>query len=194
MIVHKPWVGKKYLAEGIKGQRIAIMGFSHHHNPDTEADNDGFTISTIQAVCEGTLVHPYFTKVKNYFDSTVEHSEFWERVLFFNYLPNSVGADWYAWGSPKERQAAKDRLFEIIFGENSPEKLVILTKKGWEDVPLLVEEIRGDKLSHLSENLKDFQYGSYARKGKLVTAFGLMHPQYAPGDKMRDAVKIILEM
>jgi len=193
MIEHTPWVGSEYHTEGINGQRIAIMGFSHHHDPSKEKDGDDFTIKTIEEVLAGKLDHPFFKKIVSYFGFKSEQVDFWNRVMFFNYLPNSVEDDWYSRGNPEQRATVKNRFTNIIFGKDAPQKVIILTRKAWEDIPELKEERAGNKLLALSLSLKEFQYGTYEKDGCIVKVFGLKHPQYAKTADMCEAVRLVMQ-
>jgi hypothetical protein len=86
-IQHIPWCGSHY-DKGIDGQRICIVGYSHYKE-DSEQDTDNFTRVAIQGVIKGTMSIAFFTQIRNYFDFK-EHGEFWNRVAFFNYVPDCV--------------------------------------------------------------------------------------------------------
>jgi hypothetical protein len=82
-IQHIPWCGSNY-GKGIEGRRVCIVGYSHYKD-NGELDTDGFTVGVLEDVIRGARRIAFFTQIKNYF-AFKEHGEFWNRVLFFNYV------------------------------------------------------------------------------------------------------------
>jgi len=86
---HVEWCPSGYCNSGLLGQRIAIAGHSHWSN---EPDHDDFTIDCLQNVVSGTWRIHFFTSIGGYF-GFMDPSEFWNQVLFFNFLPTKAGKD-----------------------------------------------------------------------------------------------------
>lgn len=67
MIVHRPWVGKKYYGGfGSGSQRLAIVGHSHYW----ENDHDGVTIEVVESNAIDRGDQPFFNKIAGYFGYT----------------------------------------------------------------------------------------------------------------------------
>jgi hypothetical protein len=82
MIEHKPWRGSD-LDLGVEGQRIGIVGYSHHRGP-SNPDCQNFTIDVIRRVITAEQSgDSFFATVAGYFD--YDKAAFWNRVMFFNY-------------------------------------------------------------------------------------------------------------
>jgi hypothetical protein len=190
-IEHKPWKGSLYCKLGIDGQRLAIVGYSHHGDDD----NEDYTIKSIRNAILGNPDGAFFNLIRNYFFFE-SSDEFWERVMFLNYLPRSVGCDdkRYATGTDEQIQQAKCRFLRVI-EQYRPQKVLILSKKTWWTLPMTVEETAGRKLKTLGPEFPDFEWGTYrTANNHVVMAFGLRHPQGANGELMRKAIQRILAM
>ncbi|HYW93069.1 MAG TPA: hypothetical protein VFA95_11540 [Gammaproteobacteria bacterium] len=138
--------------------------------------------------------YAFFRQVRQYFGED-DIERFWNRVLFFNFLPNCVGSDdeRYAFGTAEQRRRGKQRVLDI-FGTHRPHKALVFTRKGWEQFPPTREEAEGSECKKLGASFGDFTWGTYPVRGFTVTAFGLRHPQYAPFEHMHDAVQHILSL
>jgi hypothetical protein len=194
MVEHREWVGNNY-KDGIMGNKIAIVGYSHHRDLD-EIENDNWTVETINDVIVGKqrgdsffpFVHTYFNIACGINEGK---NEFWNKVVFFNYLPDSV-IDRFAIGRTEQVEKAKRRLFEIIERQR-PTKLLVFTTKGWHSFPKTREEIAHRSLAPLGPQFSNFNWGTYEQGGRIVSAFGLRHPQGARLDLMSGAVKEVLD-
>jgi hypothetical protein len=194
MIAHIPWRGDAYAA-GIEGQKLAIVGHSHWLGPDGEDDED-VTRSCLAKIISGEWRIAFFTKIKNYF-GIEEHSDFWHRVLFFNYLPDCIGfgEQRYGCGTPEQIVRAQARFLALL-REHRPEKVLIFSNsegKGWRTCPPTCEEMNGTDCARLGEDFPPaFTWGTYDAGGYTVSAFGLRHPQTANSAVMKRAVRGIL--
>ena|SRR5665213_1552092 len=89
MIQHAPWKGRSN-ASGFKGQRIAIVGYSHYRSP-RHADTYQFTKVVVERVLSGEQKgDSLFATVPGYFRIKYR-ADFWNRVLFFNFIPDCIG-------------------------------------------------------------------------------------------------------
>lgn len=190
-IEHQPWVGKEY-SDGLDGQRIAIIGFSHHRAED-ESDTTSFTFDVMQEVIDRDP-YAFFRQVRQYFDAKAVET-FWNRVLFFNFLPDCVGSDnqRYGDGTPEQLQRGKQRVLKL-FAEHRPHKAFIFSKKAWENFPPAREEANGGNCPKLGPEFGGFSLGTYDTGGFVVTAFGLRHPERAPYESIHKAVQHILKL
>jgi len=192
MIEHAPWIGMNYEI-GIKGQRICIVGYSHHHSGP---DRENFTKDIVCDFISGELKrNSFFPPVKGYF-RIPDDATFWNRVMFFNFLPDCIGDGdhRYAAGGTKQITRARERFLRII-REAKPnlEKVFVFTTKGWRDFPRTIEEVSGKGKIPLGTEFPEFSWGTYAAGDHTVMAFGLRHPQGALGEVMKSAVRQILD-
>lgn len=191
MIEHKPWIGSNY-EEGIDGERIAIVGHSHYG----DADDELLTCTILQGVIEDNEALGFFTSIRTYF-GYLSHAEFWNRVMFFNYLPRCVGtaSERFAVGSAEQIEVAKSRFVRLLKDEH-PAKVFVFTNsdgKGWQTFPKTDQEKAGGQTLPL-KGFSGFRWGTYTVEGHVAMAFGLRHPQGADGNLMRRAVEHILTM
>jgi len=195
MIEHEPWVGDGY-AVGLAGQRICVVGYSHHRTAQ-EADNNEFTKETIQDVIGGELRgDAFFSRVRGYFDFKDEATGgFWNKIMFFNFLPDCIGTTEKRYGRGTDEQVARGRLrFLRIIRERKPHKVLVFTAKGWHECPPTREERANNTPFSLGLEFPKFSWGTYDVDGFIVMAFGLIHPQFANGNLMRKTVRHILQM
>jgi len=192
MVEHDPWCGPNYKTFGLKGQRIAIVGYSHHRC-ETEPDTNAFTVETVRrAISHDDM--PFFAKIRSYFG--YEHSgDFWNSVLFFNFLPDCVGTTdrRYAYGTSEQIERGRARALQL-FREYSPERALIFTTKGWHEFPPTREEAAGGSCTPLGTEFARFSFGTYGVGDHVVIAVGLRHPQYANDDLMKRAVERALAL
>lgn len=192
MISHKPWKGAEYEL-GIAGQRIAIMGYSHWLG-QSSVDCDEFTCKVMSDIVKGGG-HTFFACIRNYF-GFASHDGFWQLVLFFNYAPCCVGNEKQRYRAiAKEDAARAETRFRDILTQYEPDKVFVFSTKGWDTLPVFDSGLNSAfNTAGLEKVLLFNSSGTYDAGGKLVMAFGLRHPQGAPKDLMRDAVKRILEV
>jgi hypothetical protein len=195
VIEHEPWVGSEFDKLGLNGQRIAIVGYSHHR---AVADDDSatFTIREVRDVISGKETGgSLFAPVTHYFGFD-DKGAFLSRVMFFNYLPDCIGTtdEKYGYGTKEQINRAQERFLRII-RKRHPHKVLVFTAKGWSDFPPTREKQTTNALLPLGLDFpKSFSWGTYDADRHVVMAFGLRHPQYAKGDLMRKAVQLILAM
>ena len=125
MFQHKPWVGRNYQV-GISDARIAIVGNSHW----SEGDSEDSTMFVMSKIMDGTWQKiAFFRQIRDYF-SFADTREFWNRVVFFNYAPRSIGGadDRYNQIPGSMVEEAKAR-FGSILAEHRPDKVFVFTSK-----------------------------------------------------------------
>ena len=193
-IVHERWKGAEYTS-GIQGQRIGIVGYSHWNGYPDRSDYTEFTVDVIRSVISGKGSHAFFTQIRNYFDFD-DHGAFWQKVLFFNYVPRCIGG-------PDERFDVADESwndsangrFREILARDAPDKVIVFTSKGWGSLPPFDGPLHPefDSAGLAGVILRD-PCGTYDASSKPVMTFGLRHPQCAPAKVMSQAVKQILKV
>lgn len=194
MIVHSPWVGDSYKL-GIQGKRVCVIGFSHH----TEGqDHSAFTEDLLIQI-NGYSPDPYnnaglsfFINIRNYFGFR-RHQEFWPNVMFFNFLPNVVGAssNRYGPGSAGQLEIAAERVLRL-FQDYKPEKAFLFSAKAWDNFP----ETRENRLGYdpkMGPDFGDFRKGHYDHDAGATTVYRLRHPQFAKSQEMTKAVQFALK-
>jgi hypothetical protein len=185
-IEHKPWEGPNYKEGGINGQRIAIVGHSHHGDNDTDA----FTLETMSDVISGREKYKFFDQIRDYFGFQ-DNADFWNRVVFFNYLPDCVGPDEqrYKYGTPDQIKRAKERFPQILV-KYRPDKVFVFSYQMWKQLPESREQGPSNKDGEIEGD--GFWWCTYPADGQIATAFRLEHPQYAPKEPQTQAVRKIL--
>jgi hypothetical protein len=195
MISHNAWVRRREFQDGINGQRIAIIGHSHHDDPNgsNEPDDDANTERTLEHMLSG---HPdwqfrFFDRVLAFFDYNT-HAEFWPRVLFMNFLPQRV-AGIYDNGTPDQQQRGRDRFLKVM-AEHKPDKIFVFSKKAWSQLPASLDRGPDNEYGEypLGTAFPQISWCRYRFDNEISYAYGLKHPQYASVAKTRDAVRHIL--
>ena len=181
----KPWILESIYANGVHGQKICIVGHSHHGQRGTRW--------VVRQHIAGQLGYSFFSHIQRYFGSKT--ADFWNRVMFFNFLPESVGSaeHRFAAGSPDEIARGAKRFLRMV-AKYRPSKVLVFTTKGWRSLGPLIQSKSGKSISSLGNRFPQFSWGSYTTGNHTAMIFGLRHPQGAPRKTMEAAVKRILEM
>jgi hypothetical protein len=134
----------------------------------------------------------FFTKIKTYFGYR-DPQEFWNSVMFFNFLPNAVGYHdkLYACGAQDQLERGRHRVKRLI-EKYTPQIIIVFTTKGWSEFPSTREETKAEL--HSLVGFPSFTWGTYRSQCGTTMAFGLRHPQFAKTDVMFRAVRKILKM
>ncbi|MGO9606470.1 MAG: hypothetical protein ACLQAT_24285 [Candidatus Binataceae bacterium] len=186
LIEHAPWVGAVY-GLGISGQRIAIVGYSHHRD-EGEVDNGDFTKHTVRAVIAGDLLNDsFFPSVREYFGYD-DRAAFWTTRCFSISYPTASALPMKDTVSAVQSRsnAAKHDSCELSLRRRSAQTRCSSSRKAWQSRPKTREEDSGKPLVRLgSEFPPQFAWGTYAAGDHIVMAFGLRHPQLAPCDPQK---------
>jgi hypothetical protein len=185
IVEHTAWVGPDYEKSGIEGQRVAIVGYSHWLW-ESHVDTDEGTRHCIRKVIAGQHRIAFFTQIRNYFGFD-NHAAFWPCVMFFNYLPNSIGGahQRFNQGTPEQIIRARSR-FRRLITDNQPDKVLVLTSRHG-DFP------QTDEPCQPLPDFPRFKWGIYRVGDHIVRAFFLRHPQGAKSNLMRRAVTYALD-
>lgn len=184
MIEHEPWVGPHF-ASGLDGKRVGIVGYSHFYEKDEE-DSEDCTLQVLRNVINGSQRgDSFFPPIPGYF-GYADKATFWNRVLFFNFLPDCIGLaeKKYGFGSATQTKNGRERFLHILQREK-PDKVFVFTKKGWD----ALQEEASKACTPLGTDFPTFSWRVYADGGYSVMAFGLRHPERANGRQMRLAVQ-----
>jgi hypothetical protein len=192
MIEHTHWRGPTYCM-GVGGQKLAIVGYSHYLQRGATDDNN-CTTQTVKDVLDGGYSLAFFNLIAGYFGMDLE---FWNHVVFFNFLPTCIGFedDKFREGTAEQTELGKVRALKVMNAEK-PDKVLVFTQKGWHAFPKTDEETaKLGGTTPLGDSFPpEFRWGTYRLSGYSVTACGLRHPQGADGQTMRQAVRTIMAM
>lgn len=161
---HRAWVGSDYKKLGIDGQCLAIVGYSHWTD-DVTFEGTEASIRCIRCVMSGEWKINFFTQIRNYFGYET-HDSFWQRVMFFNYLPECVGGgdERFNHGTQEQINRAKDRFLRLIQKE-LPDKVLVFTSRRW------AFPFDAETLQKLGSRFGDFSWLRYSFDGHLIPIF-----------------------
>jgi hypothetical protein len=190
-IVHDPW--RPTSKDGIDGQHIAIVGYSHHLKGG-DVDCKSLTRDVVRDVIKGKKKLSFFTSIQNYFGYN-NPKDFWTRVLFFNFLPDCIGDsdNKYGKGSDEQHRLAQDRVRRILSKER-PNKVFVFTTKGWQKFPNTIENVGDQPCTPLFPGSPEPSWGIYEMGSHRVLVCGFRHPQYAKGQNIKRQVEAFLAM
>jgi hypothetical protein len=189
-IEHEPWLPKN--DDRVEGQKIAIVGYSHYVDG---SDRSSLTNEVVQCVVDREYNFRFYKAIQGYF-GFADPADFWNRVIFFNFLPDAVGprSEKYAAGKTEQLERGRERFLRIINSEK-PEKVFVFTSKGWRAFPeTTVEEISGGVCTPLLEDEKEPNWGTYMAGDQRVLVCGFRHPQFSKGEDMRTQVQAFLKL
>ena len=149
-------------------------------------DSDRLTIDTVKRVMnEDWGGIQFFRQICGYFNFDT-HEDFWPRVAFFNFLPESVGGGpgRFRSGSQRQIEAGRARFLDLL-RELTPDKTFVFTSKQW---AVLGAERYDDIACKLPLYPPKFRAVSCAG----CSVFFLRHPQGARKAEMTDAVQTLL--
>ena len=193
----KPWVGKNYQSTGYKGKRILVLGESHYCIKDLEQGgrcfpyckkenmhNDCF--SKTQDVMK-EFVYEYngakYLQTFLCFERSVlgkelsqqEREDFWQSVIFYNYIQFSQSG---ARTAPQPEQWAKSELaFKELLEEYMPDYIIVWGARLYGGLPGWDGE---ESILQVNENAKT-KVWTYNIKGKRIPAIKVHHPSAPTG-------------
>lgn len=178
-INYKPWVGKNY-STGFRGKKILVLGESHYDEPDTI--NSGLTqwvINDIVYNLGGQTYRATFTCFERAMVgrplTQKEREEFWESVIFYNYLqfptegPRSTPKPEY-WNESAE-------AFVELLETYMPDLIIVWGARLYKALPDLGG--KGGEISLKNGDAAD--YWVYPIKGKKIPALRIHHPSAPSG-------------
>ena len=178
MIEHVPWRGDLY-ADGVRGEQVAICGYSHYSN---HGDHDDLTRHIVSDVVSGAASYSFFTSIARAFGH--DNASFWPRVVFFNCVPAIVGTseDKFAASSTAENERARRRLLRVL-AEHRPTRLLVFSEKAWAACPKTDEERAGLVTKCALAHIRCLTVIASWR-------LAIRHPQGAAASELRAAVEV----
>ncbi len=184
---HKPWVGSQF-ETGISGKKIAIVGNSHWLDEldEDNSETTNFVVSEVSSGAFGNIA--FFSQIRDYFGFQ-SHADFWDRVLFFNYAPRSIGLgnQRYDHLTSEMAEEAKLRFFDLASTHRPDRIFVFSTKIRWALPPL--------KFSSMDTPLKSAKQ-AVLLEGDATSplVYLLRHPQGASKQEMTETVSQIMRV
>ncbi|WP_263367688.1 hypothetical protein [Edaphobacter bradus] len=195
-VAFQPWIGDAF-QEGIRGQRILVLGESHYHRCDEDAacrnENDNarktmhenMTRGVVQWWKDNAHPSPLSYRVPKLFN--IEKSEFWTRVAFYNYLQSFAGPA--ARCRPSEEQwgdLTNAQGFQEILDQLNPNRILVLGKKLWSNLPSktppLARQPQQETGLRVSNDVRSYHevdhfcYWYWSKSGHKGLAMPIMHP------------------
>lgn len=191
----KPWVGANY-ANGIGGKKILVLGESHYCKelpeggrccPSCECSKMNeechkFTINVMQEFRDNYSGEPYertfvcFERaVVGHELSQKEREEFWDSVMFYNYMQ-------YAQSGPRqplEQRNDSSEAFREILEVYMPDCIIVWGKRLYDWLP----DWNGEKSEITLDNGDKTDVRTYDIKGKKIPAMVVYHPSSSEGRK-----------
>lgn len=176
---HKPFIGADY-EQGINGKKIAVVGYSHWHEVK-HSDHADWSLITMKKVITGEWQPRFFGAIRNNFGFS-SHREFWNRVIFFNYVPTMIGTgtERFETAADDEAMIANARFVRIV-DEYRPDLVFVFTKKTqlgalqWGFKPLAAP-------------FRGFARATRTWEGHTSQIVRLRHPQGASGKALKGVI------
>ncbi|GJH40595.1 hypothetical protein RCZ04_11450 [Capnocytophaga sp. HP1101] len=182
-VLFTPYIGEKY-EQGYQGKKVLVLGESHY-SADAEGnaslDDPTFTNYIVQEFKnyqKGEREHANwmrtFTKFAKVFHngelSADEIVDFWERVVFYNYVQEPMAGPRQ---SPTTEQFAKsEKAFWEVLETYQPDIIVVWSHRLWINMPYTGEY--RSKENTLINKGKGFYY--YKVGNKEIAAMYISHP------------------
>jgi hypothetical protein len=191
VIEHLHWQRKDQ--SGIEGQHLMIVGYSHYTQKN-DRDHEDFTKAAVNKVIYGDdrkYGGAMFSSVPRYFGDFANRGDFWKKVDFFNFIPNSFSDQTkYANANSEQNEIARSR-FRRILCEERPDKVFVFSRKAWRACQGTLQKAALDCVILASES--DRNWGTFVMDNTIIPVLGLRHPMLANAEKMRAAVQEFLK-
>jgi hypothetical protein len=191
----EPWCKRSQYEKGISGSKILILGESHHHRCDKDdkckeqrlrsARHRGLTKAVVEQWKDEPHSSPVSSRLPKLFN--MSKSEFWESVVFYNYLQTFAGLG--ARQRPKKEQWAclsSAEAFQSVLDHFQPDRILVLGKDLWTNLPsdpnVIASAPKAENRFSVangagSRNQTDeVCYWYYAHSGKPALAMPIVHP------------------
>lgn len=193
----KPWVGKNYQSTGYHGKRILVLGESHYCQKELseggrcypfckrELMNDACFSQTHDVVDEAVYGYSGQRYLQAFvcFERAVtgrvltneERKEFWESVMFYNYIQ-------YAQSGPRmapqsEHWAKSEKAFVELLETYKPDYIIVWGVRLYDGLPSL----DGKATKHYLDNNHTFDTWHYTINGNDIPALKIHHPSSPSG-------------
>lgn len=129
-----PWRGNTYGAGSQWKLRVMVLGESHYGTNSRQS----LTIDCVTDIIPGDWRHPFWTKVASLFcgptPAAQRAAEFWNSVLFYNYIQELVGEGPGGRRSRQMWQRGAAGFLEVVT-YYEPDFLLVLGKTLWSQLP-----------------------------------------------------------
>ena len=190
----EPWVGPKYNA-GIGGHKVMILGESHWHDcqedencQDAESAAERhrtLTMATVEHWKDNPHSSPVSHAVPKLFG--LQKAEFWESVVFYNYLQTFAGTGAKQRPTAEQWDAPDSAVaFQQVLDQFEPDRILVLGKQTWQNMPsnteLLHQAPLPEQRLRLRNNIGDHSPGDevgywyFTDKGKRALTMPIIHP------------------
>lgn len=193
----RPWVGKNFLTTGYKGKKILVLGESHYceghekYCPTCKKDNMKESCFSMAEEVVNEFVSKYngdgYLQCFLCFERAVtgkelsqkEREEFWNGVMFYNYIQFSQTGPRTA--PLPEHWGQSELAFRELLEQYMPDYIIVWGARLYDGLPDLGGV--GSKLT--IDGLGSTDVWTYTIKGKQIPALKVHHPS-APTGKKRD--------
>jgi hypothetical protein len=205
-----PWVGNsydcgvlgfdgngviRYGSAQMRGRRIMVLGESHYcANPETEAVVS-LTIDIISDLINPSSEHePYkntYTKFAKSaigtFDELSDNakSEFWNHVLFYNYVQTAISGARVA-PTNEEFKDSKDAFFEVL-AKYKPDLVIVWGSRLYNNLPQTGNQLADLVIQQGEYAGRAVEMWSYEVESKFVALMPIVHPSAGFDLKLHNA-------
>ncbi len=188
----KPWVGCNYATGGIFGKKVLVLGESHYcDKPNAGADSND-TLDVIDEFINDYRGEHYqqtflcFERaVMGKELSSEERFDFWNSIVFYNYIQQYQEGPRQALLPQKEDN---EGAFKEVLETYLPDCIIVWGKRlyqelpGWDGYENYIE-IDTFEYDHKSHQIDSTEVWTYNIKGKQIPAMCVYHPS-SPVGKM----------
>lgn len=188
-INYKPWVGKDY-NKGYRGKRILVLGESHYA-PDGKIDEEltQWVVRDIAYEPGGQNYLATFTCFERAIAgrqmTQAERIEFWESVVFYNYLQFPTEGP-RTTPNPEHWAKSADAFVELL-EKYTPDYIIVWGVRLYNALP----DLGGHGGVLRLENEDTADYWVYPIKGKEIPALKIHHPSAPTGREWEYWHKVI---
>ena len=206
-VYFRPWVGENYESGGMFSKRILVLGESHYQLDEKIPLEKDLTIRCVEQQAMEQISDegksplkpqkklPFWTKIAIAFlnppsdavPSLSEKRKFWQSVIFYNFIQESVGLKEPNEPSPRPtKEMAKRSIpaFEEVLREHCPQFIAVFGCELWWKMLETWDE-KGPVIADIPDN-QSGETELYAHpKGKAL-AFRLRHPSAPQGFNGRE--------
>lgn len=193
----RPWVGEKYFSEGYKGKRILVLGESHYCQNELKEGGSCFPLCQKEKMDEDCFLQTEAV-IRNYVEdysgekyqqtflcferavlgkeiSQDERKDFWDRVMFYNYVQFSLSGP--RTSPTNEQWSMSENAFKELLETYMPDYIIVWGTRLYDALPALDGE--GSDFS-ISEDIKT-ELWTYTINGKKIPALKVYHPSTPNG-------------